>query len=342
VSVEPEMRSVIRKHGGNGPACVCPVCGCDCFREFLQAPDRFHGRRKPYQLERCSSCSVVRLKDPPRPSAMVEHYGSRYDEAISGPGDNPNHWLARREALLSFRSSGVLLDLGCSSGGFLSCMKGPAWQLFGIEMSESVAKRAREKSGAEVFVGDILDAPFPAGSFDAITCFHVFEHLYQPREVLSKIASWLKPGGVFYTMMPNIDSAGARIFRSYWYGLELPRHLYHFSPDSLSGLAKVAGLDPIALTTNREMFIEHSTRYVFDDVCRVIGLPRIPLAEVSSPGIAWRVIRKACRLSMLPVLTGIAALAGDGESIHAVFGKRPVGIGEIAGKGRLSKAIRFC
>jgi len=321
---------------------LCPVCGRDRSVEWRRAPDRFHGRDKSYSLIRCPSCSLVRLQDPPAPAEMAEHYGAYYDSAISGPGDDPAHWRERCESLLRFKSGGTLLDLGCSSGGFLTAMKGPSWKLFGIEMSGAVAKRARDRCCAEVFVGDILDAPFAPGSFDAITCFHVFEHLYQPREVLAKISAWLKPGGVFYTMMPNIDSAGARIFGSYWYALELPRHLYHFSPASLRPLAGSVGLEIISLTTNREVFIEHSMRYVFDEVCRKAGYSRPPLAEVSAPRIPWRVIRKVFRLTLLPVLTGLASLAGDGESMHAVFEKVAPGGRPVAGHGRLSRTRRFC
>src|SRR5690242_3830021 len=124
--------------------------GCDNVRweSFLVAPDRYHGREMPYRLVRCPSCSLVRLDNPP----------TQYDSAISGPGDNPEHWKERHEELLRFKTGGRLLDLGCSSGGFLTSMQGPAWKLFGVEMSEKVAKRARERCGAEVFVGDILDA----------------------------------------------------------------------------------------------------------------------------------------------------------------------------------------
>ena len=321
---------------------LCPVCGHDNPVEWLRAPDRFHGREKHYSLTRCPSCSLVRLQDPPPPSEIGEHYGASYDGAISGPGDNPEHWRERRDALRLFKSGGALLDLGCSSGGFLASMQGPSWKLFGVDMSEVVAMRARNRCGAEVFVGDILDAPFPPGSFDAITCFHVFEHLYQPGEVLARISAWLKPGGVFYTMMPNIDSAGARIFGSYWYALELPRHLYHFSPASLRALASTAGLEIVSLTTNREVFIEQSMRYVFDKVCSKMGYSRPPLAKSPAPGIPWRVIRKAFRLTLLPVLTGFASLAGDGESIHAVFAKPSPGSSSTAAKGRLSKTMRFC
>ena len=188
-------------------------------------------------------------------------------------------------------------------------------------MSEMAAKRAEARCGAQVFVGDILDAPFPPGSFDVITCFQVFEHLYKPWEVLARVSEWLKPGGIFYTMMPNIDSAGARIFRSYWYALELPRHLYHFSPVTLRNLANAVSLEEASLTTHREMFIESSVRYILDDAFAKIRIRRTPMARAKAPSLAWKVVRKALRLTVLPVLTTLASFSGDGESIQAVFVK---------------------
>ena len=61
-------------------------------------------------------------------------------------------------------------------------------------------------------MGDILEAPFPPESFDVITCFDVLEHLYEPRQVMTQGGKWLKPGGIFYVLVPNIDSAEARVF----------------------------------------------------------------------------------------------------------------------------------
>jgi 2-polyprenyl-3-methyl-5-hydroxy-6-metoxy-1,4-benzoquinol methylase len=252
---------------------------------------------------------------------MGEHYGPDYDRSVAAAGKSPDRWRGRVETLIRYKAGGSILDLGCSSGGFLSALKNPAWKLYGIEMSDEVAQRAHDDTGADVFVGDILDAPYPAGSFDAITCFHVFEHLYQPREILAKVSHWLKPGGIFYAMMPNIDSAGARIFKSYWYALELPRHLYHFSPISLKNTAHSVGLVEVSVTTHREMFIEQSTRYIVDEMYRKIGLSRPPLSKSLHRNVARRALRKAFHLTLLPVLAGMASVVGDGESIHAIFAK---------------------
>lgn len=299
----------------------CAVCGRNEFEEFLQAPDRYHGRLQRYRLLRCRACSLVWLDGPPAPEEMGTHYGPDYDRSVAVAGDSPDRWKGRVDTLCHYKTGGTLLDLGCSSGGFLRAMKGPSWKLYGIEMSEEVAGRAETETGAEVFVGDILDAPFPPASFDVITCFHVFEHLYQPQEVLRKVSQWLKPGGIFDVIVPNIDSAGARIFGTYWYALELPRHLYHFSPKSLQNLAGSVGLEPVLLTTGREVFIENSSRYIIDEILRRVGKPRAPLAKFRTPSISFRVIRKAFRMTLLPALNGMASLAGDGESINGIFRK---------------------
>jgi hypothetical protein len=123
-------------------------------------------------------------------------------------------------------------------------------------------------------------------------------------------------------MMPNIDSAGARIFGSYWYALELPRHLYHFSPVTLRSLANSVGLEEVLVTTHRELFVENSTRYIVDETIRMMGFSRAPMARAKRPNILWRVVRKLFRLTLLPILNGMASLAGDGETITAVFRRK--------------------
>jgi SAM-dependent methyltransferase len=301
----------------------CLVCGHEGAETLLQAPDRFHGATEIYTLVRCSSCAMVWLDNAPNPQDMWQHYGQDYDYKIAAAGESsPQRWRDRRETLSLHKQGGAILDLGCSSGSFLETLKGGNWDLYGVEMSRESADRALGRCGAKVFVGDILDAPFARGSFDAITCFHVFEHLYDPKAVLTKVSQWLKPGGIFYALMPNIDSAGMRVFKSYWYALELPRHLHHFSPKSLSQLAASVGLEETSLTAKREVFIDYSVGYVLDDLLKKVGITRLPLSKQhKEPSFSWKVVRKMYRLTLLPVLTGLIALAGDGESIHAVFRK---------------------
>ena len=301
----------------------CPGCKNTSIVDYLMAPDRFHGRTIPYRLVNCPKCSLVWLADPPKTEEMTLHYSQEYDRSIAAAGDSsPKRGSNRKQTLTQYKQGGAILDLGCSNGSFLKALGSKEWELYGIEMSSESARRAQEESGAKVFVGDILDSPFHFASFDVITCFHVFEHLYRPREVLTKVFEWLKPGGIFYMLVPNIDSAGAHIFRSYWYALELPRHVFHYSPKSLSMMARSVGFEVASLTTHREMFFEQSIRYITDDMLRRLGIRRVPLSNSPAPGIMFRVIKKAFRLTSLPLFSSLSSLAGNGESIHAIFRKK--------------------
>jgi len=102
-----------------------------------------------------------------------------------------------------YKIGGSVLDIGCSSGGFLGYLKDGPWKLHGIEASPPTAERARARTGAEVFTGDVLDADFASESFDVITCTDVLEHLYEPLEILRKVSKWLKKDGIFYLFHPD-------------------------------------------------------------------------------------------------------------------------------------------
>jgi SAM-dependent methyltransferase len=300
----------------------CPVCGQEDAQEWLRGPDRFHGRQEKYTLVRCPVCSLVWLSHPPKPSEMHLHYTDAYHKLISAAGDNsPVRWKDRKAALDPYKRSGALLDLGCSSGSFLEFMKNESWKLYGIEMSTEGAKTAEQRSNAQVLVGDILDAPFPRESFDAITCFDVLEHLYEPRRIMARVGEWLKPGGIFYVLVPNVDSAEARVFRSYWHGLELPRHLFHYSPASLKFLGESAGLEEVSLETRRNPAVGTSLRYVWDDVFGAVGIHQTPVAYREEASLPWRAGRKLVRLTVVRAWLAMAPLVGGGESIHAIFRK---------------------
>jgi 2-polyprenyl-3-methyl-5-hydroxy-6-metoxy-1,4-benzoquinol methylase len=299
----------------------CPICGRTEQRPWIQAPDRLHGRKKRYTLVRCAACSLVWLSSPPKPAQMHLHYTGAYHALISAAGGNPKRWEGRKLDLVQYKHSGTLLDLGCSSGSFLESMRSESWKLYGIEMSVDCAKVAEARCGAHVFIGDILDAPFPRETFDVITCFDVLEHLYEPRRVMERVAEWLKPGGIFFVQVPNIDSAEARVFGTYWHGLELPRHLFHYSSASLRHLAKVAGLSEASLQTRRNPAIGTSLRYLWDDVFRILGIKRTPVVYRGTASLPWRAVRKLVRMTLLQMLLVMAPAVGGGEAIHAIFRK---------------------
>jgi len=313
-------------------ATVCPLCGSKTTREFLRAPDRFHLRREIYKLMRCEDCTGVWLADPPAPGEMGLHYSEDYHRAITKSGETvaQYRWQRHRDLISRYKQSGAILDIGCSSGAFLGTMK-HGWKLHGIEMERATAEKARLATGAEIFVGNAMDAPFAPESFDAITCFDVLEHVYNPREFLSQVMQWLKPGGMFFAMLPNIDAWEAKIFGSYWYGLELPRHTFHFSPKSLRRVMSSLGFCEVLMNTPAASHWDASMSYLYSAGLEKLGLEATPLSRPKRAGIPERLVRKALRMTLVKAFSTTASLAGAGGGIEAVFAKPPLSKSRKAG-----------
>lgn len=301
---------------------VCPVCGGSNVVFHFSAPDRFHLRSVPYDLLRCRSCTLVWQKNPPPLCEIGAHYGKDYHRSITAAADSSRErWALQDRTIAAYKNGGRLLDLGCSAGAFLSTMRSPGWDLCGIEISAEEAQCAKERAGAEVFVGDIFDAPFAPESFDVITSFDVLEHLYQPKRVIEQVYSWLKPGGIYYVAVPNVESWESHFFRSYWYGLEMPRHLFMYSPISLRKLATGAGFAEVLCSTPPASYAEHSLHYIWGDLLKSISARPTPLSQAQRPGPFGSLIRKALRLTLRNPYRIAASWAGAGPALEMVFQK---------------------
>jgi SAM-dependent methyltransferase len=139
------------------------------------------------------------------------------------------------------RQGGSLLDVGCADGLFLHLAQSAGWEVRGVEMAESSAAYARETYQLDVLPGDLRHANFPDQYFDVITFWHVLEHLHDPLGELHEAYRVLKPEGLLVVDVPNIASWQANFFGADWRALDVPRHLYHFSPDTLKAMLARAG-----------------------------------------------------------------------------------------------------
>jgi 2-polyprenyl-3-methyl-5-hydroxy-6-metoxy-1,4-benzoquinol methylase len=310
---------------------ICPCCGESNFAHWMQIPDRCQKESLSYDLLRCSSCLHTWLNNRPAPEEMGRYYSAEYHQAVGQAGEiSLRRWRRQLDAISQYKTAGSILDVGCSSGGFLASLKGSSWKLHGIEASRPTADRARALTGGEIFAGDVADAKFPAGSFDVITCSDVLEHLYEPREVFKKVYNWLKPGGIFYILVPNIMSWEAGMFRTYWYGLDLPRHIHHYSTNSLAALSKSADLRLVRIVTPAGCYLEQSASILLNDLVRRRGLGWAPIDLSADMGLVCRVVRKALRLSVEALYGKAASRFGAGPSFQAVFQRAPEHGSEIA------------
>ncbi len=139
-----------------------------------------------------------------------------------------------------------LLDVGCGTGDFLKIAKENNWQVSGIEPNSNARKIANGKTGNFVFDSDQL-LKFKPQSFDVITLWHVLEHLPKLENHISIFESLLKPNGRLIIAVPNYKSFDALYYKKYWAAFDVPRHLWHFSQQSISKLVQQQGMQLVKI-----------------------------------------------------------------------------------------------
>lgn len=150
---------------------------------------------------------------------------------------------------LPAKKEGLLLDVGCGNGSTIQMMAKKGWKGVGIDFDDKAVEHARSK-GLEVKQGDIFSQKFRDASFDAIILSHVIEHVPSPIRVLTECRRIMKEGGSLIAITPNARSRGYSLYRENWRGLEIPRHLQVFTPESLSKAAKLAGFRKVKSFTS--------------------------------------------------------------------------------------------
>ena len=229
---------------------ACPVCGKTEFRNKLVVEDKSVSHES-FAIVQCTECTFQFTN--PRPDAA--HIGRYYesDEYVShnsGAGGLLNQaykvarffTLRRKVGLLGELSglkagaAGQLLDYGCGTGHFLAAAQAAGWQVAGVEPNARARQEASQRLSQPVGTGPLTD--FAPASFDAITLWHVLEHVHQLNETLAQLTALLKPTGVLLIAVPNVESLDAQHYREHWAAYDVPRHLYHFAPKPMTKLLK--------------------------------------------------------------------------------------------------------
>ena len=210
--------------------------------------------------------------------------------------------MIMRRRLPQGSAAGRALEIGCGGGAYLLALREQGWEVHGVELSPDLAQHAREELGFDVRTGSAETAlvEFPDDHFDLVAMWHVIEHLSDPSAVLAEIRRVLKPGGRLIMELPNFAGLSRFVLRTYWMALDLPRHLYHFTPETLQAMLARAGL-------------------------RVVAVQGVPAALVVTMSLqllwnGWRAVNGtgiiASRSLLVPLFLGSAMLARVRLSAH--------------------------
>lgn len=144
-------------------------------------------------------------------------------------------WSLQKKANLIFDQNqgiGSILDIGAGTGDFLKVVKEKGWQVYGMEPNKNARKLASEK-GIEL-KSTLHD--FDGKQFEVITLWHVLEHIPNLNETILKLSNLVKPNGTLIIAVPNFKSFDAKHYGKFWAAFDVPRHLWHFSKESIKEL----------------------------------------------------------------------------------------------------------
>jgi SAM-dependent methyltransferase len=222
--------------------------------ELFVGRDRMHGKPGSFPVVRCRRCQLVRTTPRPTLDGAGFYYPDVYapyhlqEAATSNPERDPGlgGWRRRlrldgtRELLPPGLKPGRALEIGCASGAFLAKLRSRGWRVEGIEPSAAAAERASAQ-GLQVYTGPIETAPDPDGQLDLVVASHSLEHLHDPLGSLRRVRRWSRPGALLSCAVPDAGGFLFRRFGADWYDLDVPRHLFHFTPATFTNLLALAG-----------------------------------------------------------------------------------------------------
>ena len=255
----------------------CDLCHSTRRETVLHSRDLQHDTPGQWTIVRCLDCGLVYTDPRPAPESLHLVYPAEYKpyrpkrpkkhssrwrlqqwslrrhwNYPPPPNRNPLGFLLswpfflwtrcklRNFDLFAYEGQGKLLDYGCGGGGYLRRMQERGWQVTGMDMSPQAVDACRQQ-GFDAHVGVSPAEQFLPGTFDVVTLWHVLEHVISPTDTLEQIHTVLRPAGKVVLALPNIDSVIARCTGPFWRGLELPRHLTHFGPATLTQMLQKAG-----------------------------------------------------------------------------------------------------
>lgn len=227
----------------------CPLCGQDRPAALFTATDRLGLSPDVHTLVRCGNCGMAYLDPRPADDELMRCYPAEYwGGRVKGPAEilrGLEERLKENYKLDAVSKAGLtggrLLDVGCGRGEFIALLKGRGFEVAGLEPGEQAARRGREEFGLDIMHGTLGAISLQTGSFDALTMWHVLEHLPQPLAALTEAARVLRPGGTLILALPDFGGWQAGRFKGGWFGIDAPRHLSHFTRATLTDMLSRAG-----------------------------------------------------------------------------------------------------
>lgn len=230
----------------------CPVCKNPNFNGYLHCKD-YTVSHETFLLTTCTGCGFVLTNPQPDSDQLGRYYQSphyiSHASQAQGPLDHVYN-LARtftlrwkHNVVLKYSLGPVktLLDVGCGTGAFLQHCIRKNITVAGVEPVAEARALAIENTHAQIFT----DLEQLTHDYDAITLWHVLEHISELNQTIARLKSLLHQNGTMFIAVPNLNSADARKYAQHWAAYDVPRHLWHFTRATITRLMSNHGMKVI-------------------------------------------------------------------------------------------------
>ncbi|MFD1142836.1 class I SAM-dependent methyltransferase [Larkinella insperata] len=231
----------------------CPVCGNQSFSNWLTCKDYLVSETE-FTIQSCEKCGFKATNPRPAEGEIGRYYQSEeyisHSDTRKGIISQLYHTVRSITVKqkvnlikgLSPRKEN-LLDIGCGSGYFLSASQQAGWKVMGTEPDENARQQAQNR--VHVKLGKSIHELNEGQKYHVITLWHVLEHVHELSETLEWMRSHCHANGYVVIAVPNHRSWDAQHYKQFWAAYDVPRHLYHFSPDAMKALLSRYGFEMV-------------------------------------------------------------------------------------------------
>lgn len=230
----------------------CPVCGSAAIQNALFAMD-YTVSGETFRIDECRSCTLRFTQDSPGGERRLHYYKSENYISHTNTSKgliNRLYQVIRKRTMDAKRKlvekasglrNGILLDVGSGTGTFVNTMQEHGWQVTGLEPDADARTVAGKNYNLQLLKENEIYS-LPNHSFDVITLWHVLEHVEGLAPLMQQLRLLLNDKGSIFIAVPNYTSSDASVYKKFWAAYDVPRHLYHFSPESMKVLVEKNGM----------------------------------------------------------------------------------------------------
>ncbi len=245
----------------------CNLCDSDDYDVYYEQEDKRYTEteRVKFKLVKCRSCGLLYLNPRPTEAVIAKFYPDsfysdrpeqkscdkgKFKKIISAldPGKRRKQSALREKLLVVSKYCnrvGKLLDVGCAAGEFLRSVQSQGWLVEGVDISKDMCDYVYSNFAISCYNSSINHLDLPVDNYDVVTFWASMEHLYNPKVALQACHRMLRDKGIVVILVPNANSLEEKWLKKIDSNpIDIPRHLYHFSVDSMTSLLNAAGFKP--------------------------------------------------------------------------------------------------